>query len=338
MTAPTPPRLLVTAPFDTARAESLGEHFALDVVEPSLDGGSLAERGIDDLLATATAIVTELDVVDAATLDRAPGLRAVVSCRANPVNVDVAACTERGIAVLTTPARNAEVTADLAFTLILMTVRHAGEAERWLRSGAWTPDDVFEPYSRFRGIQLAGRTLGILGGGAIGRRVLRRARAFGMDVFVYDPFLAADAFGDEATVTTLDEVLSRSDVVTVHVPLAESTIGLLGDRELRLMRPDAYLVNAGRAAVVEEDALVAALQEGRLAGAGLDVFWTEPVPADHPLLALDNVTLTPHIGGASDDVVAEHSRIAADGLLTWLGGGRPSTIANPDVLAASARA
>jgi phosphoglycerate dehydrogenase-like enzyme len=331
------PVLLVTAPFDPARAQALGDVFDVVRREPSLAGDSLAQRGIDDDLARATAIVCEVDVVDEATLAKAPNLRAVVSCRANPVNVDVPACTAAGVVVLTTPARNADVTADLAFTLLLMTVRHTGRAERWLRSGAWSPEDVFEPYSAFRGIGLSGRTLGILGGGAIGRRMLRRARAFGMEVLVHDPFLAPDAFGDEARVVELDELLSSADVVTVHVPLAESTIGLIGDRELRLMRRDAYLVNAGRAAVVEEDALVDALREGRIAGAGLDVFWTEPVPADHPLLALDNVTVTPHIGGASDDVVLEHSRIAERGLRAWVAGERPAAVANPAVLEADSR-
>ncbi|MEV7796665.1 NAD(P)-dependent oxidoreductase [Streptomyces sp. NPDC087512] len=326
------PLLLVTAPFDPARAELLQDVFDVELVEPSLSGTSLATQGIDEQLARATALVCEVDVVDEATLDKSPELRVVVSCRANPVNVDVEACTARGIAVLTTPARNADVTADLAFTLLLMTVRHTGRAERWLRSGAWKSEDVFEPYSIFRGIGLSGRTLGILGGGAIGRRMMQRARAFGMDVVVYDPFLPADAFGDQARVVELDEVLSTADIVTVHVPLAESTIGLIGDRELRLMRPDAYLVNAGRAAVVEEDALVNALTEGRIAGAGLDVFWTEPVPADHPLLGLDNVTVTPHIGGASDDVVTEHSKIAERGLRAWTAGERPAAIANPAVL------
>lgn len=329
------PVLLVTAPFDPARLRGLEDVFDVEVVEPSLAGASLAERGIEEQLSRADALVCEVDVVDRAVLDLAPRLRVVVSCRANPVNVDLDACTDRGVLVLTTPARNAEVTADLAFTLLLMTVRHTGRAERWLRSGAWSPDDVFEPYEAFRGIGLAGRTIGVLGGGAIGRRMVRRARAFGMDALVYDPYLPADAFGDEARVVDLDELLAAADVVTVHVPLAESTIGLIGQRELGLMRPDAYLVNAGRAAVVEEDALVEALRERRIAGAGLDVFWTEPLPADHPLLALDNVTVTPHIGGASDDVVVEHSRIAEAGLRAWRDGERPPAVANPVVLDAA---
>lgn len=329
------PVLLITAPFDPARAAALEDIFDVEIIEPSVAGTSLIDRGLDDQLARATGLVCEIDRVDQATLDAAPRLQVVLSCRSSPVNVDVGACTARGIAVLTTPARNAEVTADLAFTLLLMTVRHTGQAERWLRSGAWSSEDAFEPYQKFRGIGLAGRTLGILGGGAVGRRVMRRALAFGMDVLVYDPFLDQDALGDDAQVLELDEVLSRSDVVTVHVPLAESTIGLITDRELRLMRREAYLINAGRAAVIEEQALINALTEGRIAGAGLDVFWSEPLDADHPLLALDNVTVTPHIGGASDDVITEHSRIADEALRAWAGGHRPAAVANPEVLEAA---
>src|SRR5882757_2170796 len=326
------PFLLVTAPFDAGIAQALGNAFEVELVEPSLAGRPIGEMHLDAQLARATALVCEVDVVDEATLEKAPNLRVVVSCRANPVNVDVAACTTRGIPVLTTPARNADVTADLAFSLLLMTVRHTGRAERWLRSGSWSSDDVFEPYEKFRGIGLAGRTLGILGGGAIGRRMMHRARSFGMDVLIYDPFLSANAYGTEATITGLDEVLSRSDIVTIHVPLTDSTIGLVGDRELRLMHKGAYLVNAGRAAVVQEDALVNALTKGWIAGAGLDVFWSEPVDPHHPLLALDNVTVTPHIGGASDDVVTEYSRIAERGLLSWIAGERPAAVANPEAL------
>ena len=328
------PELVITAAFDPVQIDGLREHFTVHSVEPSIAGDSLSSRGIDELLSTAEVVITELDQVDEASLAKAPRLRAVVSCRANPVNVDIASCTSRGIPVLTTPARNAEVTADLAFTLLLMTIRHAGQAERWLRDGNWSSDDVFEPYSLFRGIQLSGRTLGILGGGAVGKGVLRRARGFGMDVMVYDPFLPEKAFGDEARIAPLDQVLTNSDIITLHVPLMEETIGLLGARELSLIRPESFLINAARAALIDEEALVDAVTEGRLAGVGLDVFWQEPTATDHPLFASDIVTMTPHIAGASDDVIREHSRIAVDGLTEWREGRQPKTVKNPEVFSA----
>ncbi|WP_329562887.1 hydroxyacid dehydrogenase [Streptomyces uncialis] len=328
------PRLLITAPFDPAAAARLAELFEVETVEPSMEGASLARPQLADRLAVADAVVCEVDQVDQAALDAAPALKFVVTCRASPVNVDLPACTRRGIPVATTPARNAEITADLAFTLILSAVRRTGAAERWMRDGNWRADDVFEPYARFRGIGLGGRTLGILGGGAIGRRVMRRALGFGMNVLVHDPFLAPGALGDDAEIVGLDDLMGRSDVITVHVPLNDSTVGLVGAREIALMRPDAYLVNAGRAAVVDEEALMAALREKRIGGAGLDVFWTEPPPADSELFRLDNVTLTPHIGGASDDVVTEHSRIAERALRAWAVGEEPAAVANAGPLAA----
>ncbi len=300
----------------------LRRRFDVTVLPPSRAGGPLADRVPAAVLASTEVLVTELDEVDDATLDLAPGLRLVVSCRANPVNVDLAACARRGIPVATTPGRNAEVTADFTFALLLATVRHLSSAERWLRAGNWSESDVFESYEKFTGIGLGGRMLGILGGGAVGSRVLRRARAFGMTVKVYDPFLPADAFGEEADVVDLDEVLSTADIVSVHVPLTPDTEGLLGRRELALLRPDAYLINAGRAAIIDEGALREVLREKRIAGAGFDVFHREPLSPDDELFGMDHVTLTPHIAGSSADVVVEHSRIAVEAITAW-GDGRP---------------
>lgn len=328
MTSAPKPTVLITAPFDPAATERLRSQFDVTVIDPSMDGKSLAEMNLDDELARAEAIIAELDVVDQATLDKAPNLRFVVSCRAKPVNVDLDACAARGIPVATTPGRNAEVTADLSFALLMDTVRHVSASERWLREGNWTEDDVFEPYERFRSIGLGGRTLGILGGGAVGARVLKRARGFGMTVKVYDPFLPAGHFGDEATVVGLEEVLSTADIVTVHVPLMPETEGLLGAAELAMLQPHAFLINAGRAAIIQEGPLMDILREHRIAGAGFDVYYHEPLPVDSELLTFDNVTLTPHIAGASDDVIGEHSRIASDALTAWAAGDPVRGVAN----------
>lgn len=329
------PLVLITAPFDSATADRLSPSFEVVTIEPSLAGESLAARGLERELARAAVIVAELDVVDEQTLALTPELRLVVSCRAKPVNVDLEACSARQIPVATTPGRNAEVTADLSFALLLATVRHVSSSERWLRAGNWHSDDVFEPYEKFRSIGLGGRTLGILGGGAVGRRVLRRARGFGMTVKVYDPFLPADAFGEEASVVTLDEVMSTCDIVSVHVPLMPETEGLIGARELALMKPDSYLINAGRAAIIQEEPLMEVLREGRIAGAGFDVFYTEPLAQDSELFGFENVTLTPHIAGASNDVIAEHSRIAADAITAWATGAAVPAVANAAALAAA---
>jgi len=314
------PHILITAPFSEGAAEELRRRFDVTVVPPSRAAGPLADRVPRSVLADANVAVAELEQVDDETLDLAPRLQLVVSCRANPVNVDLPACARRGIPVATTPGRNAEVTADFAFALLMATVRHLSAAERWLRAGNWSESDLFESYERFAGIGLRGRTLGILGGGAVGSRVVRPARAFGMAVKVYDPCVPADAFGTDAEVVELDDLLSTADIVTVHVPLSPDTEGLLGRRELALLKPEAYLINAGRAAIIDEDALREVLRERRIAGAGFDVFHREPLSPDDELMSMDNVTMTPHIAGASKDVVAEHSRMAVEAIAAWAEG------------------
>jgi D-3-phosphoglycerate dehydrogenase len=179
----------------------------------------------------------------------------------------------------------------MALTLAL--ARRVSAADRSMKAGQWDRKS-------FSGTELYGKTLGLIGAGRIGGEVAKRARAFGMHVIAFDPFLIAEralALGIERA--ELDEVLRRADVVSLHVPLTESTTGLLGDRELALMKPTAVIVNAARGGVVREDSLVRALKEKRLAGAALDVFEQEPMPADHPLRSLDNVVLTPHLGAST---------------------------------------
>lgn len=314
----TRPKLLITAPFDGSTAESLKEEFQVRRQPPEWESMSLVDGPHAQYLADAQAVVCELDVVDQRTLDAAPELRMVVSCRSTPTNVDLAACEKRGITVATTPARNADVTADVAFGLLLSTVRQLSRAEQWLRSGAWRPEDAFYPYTTFRGMALNGRTLGIIGAGAIGQRVAERAMAFGMHNLIFDPYMTEEQLDGLGTVSSLEGVMAKSDIVTIHAPLNDKTEGLIGAEELALMPTHALLINAGRAAIVDETALIAVLRDGCIAGAGLDVFWEEPLPRNHALFDLDNVTMTPHIAGASDDVILKHSRIAAERLRAWL--------------------
>ena len=207
--------------------------------------------------------------------------------------IDVDAATERGIAVLNAPAGNTISAAELTFALLLALVRRVTAADRSMKAGEWDRKS-------FSGTELYGKTLGLIGAGRIGSEVARRARAFGMRVTAYDPFLTREhAQALEIELDELDMVLRRADVVSIHVPLTERTAGMIGDSELAKLKPGAVLINAARGGVVQEAAIVRALRERRIAGAAFDVYEEEPLPRDHPLRALDNVLLTPHLGAST---------------------------------------
>ncbi|MFJ2888889.1 hydroxyacid dehydrogenase [Streptomyces sp. NPDC087305] len=229
--------------------------------------------------------------VDAEALDRAPRLRIVGRAGVGLDNVDTGTAAERGIAVVNAPDSNTVSVAELTVGLILASVRHITAAARSLEAGEWRRAD-------FTGLELAGRTAGIVGYGRVGRQVARRLAAFDMRILVHDPY--TDTVGDDVRLTGLDELLATSDVVTLHLPKTPGTTGLIGARELSLMRSTAYLVNTARGGIVDEAALVEALREGRPAGAALDVFATEP-PGASPLLALPNVVGIPHLGASTPD-------------------------------------
>lgn len=243
--------------------------------------------------------------VTAAVLAGCPALRVVVRAGTGLDNVDVAAAQERGVTVANTPVANAVAVAELAFGLMLALERHLVPASNDLRRGHWEK-------TKYMGRELAGRTLGLFGFGRIGREVALRARAFAMEVIACDPVLPQWPAGYEwVQPVTLDELMSGSDVLSLHVPLTPETRGRLGARELALMRPDAILVNCSRGGVVDEAALLAALAGGALRGAALDVFATEP-PGEHPLLSLPNVLATPHLGASTMEAQRRAGLEAAD--------------------------
>ncbi|MEU0407732.1 hydroxyacid dehydrogenase [Streptomyces griseorubiginosus] len=229
--------------------------------------------------------------VDTEVLDRAPRLRVVARAGVGLDNVDTLAARARGITVLNAPDSNTVSVAELTVGLIVASVRRVGAAAHSLANGEWRRAD-------FAGVELAGRTLGIVGYGRVGRQVARRLAAFDMRILVHDPY--ADTFADGVHATGLDELLAASDVVSLHLPRTPRTVGLVGARELSLMKPTAHLVNAARGGIVDETALHRALRDGRLAGAALDVFATEP-PGASPLLALPNVLALPHLGASTRD-------------------------------------
>lgn len=320
------PIALITAPFRGPGVERLTQVADL-VVDPWIDhhplrlynAQQLAER-IDQ--EGATILVCEADQVAGPVLERP--LLAVGSARGDPTNVDVEAATAAGIPVLHAPGRNADAVAEMTVALLLAVTRQLLPADRSVRE-----DDIYRdgtiPYQRFRAWQIAGRTAGLVGLGAVGRATRWRLEGLGMRVIASDPYTP------EAT-HSLEDLLAEADVISLHAKVTPETVGMIDSGAIVRMRDGAVYLNTGRAALHDLDALTEALVDGKLAGAGLDHFEGERLDPAHPLAKLPNVVLTPHIGGATYDTEANHTALLADDLVRLLSGEHPHHIVNPEVL------
>ena len=286
-----PFRLLVTDEIDPEGIALLAAESAFVVDEsPTLPAAELLERiaQYDAIVGrSATRISTDL-------LRRAERLKVVGRAGVGVDNIDLDTATELGVAVINAPAGNTIAVAELFFGSLIGVLRHLPKADAGLHGGKWDR-------SKYMGDELKGRTLGIVGVGRIGSEVALRARAFEMDVVGFDPYVSDERFLSLRIrrAPTLDALLAESDVLTVHTPLTDETEGLIGRRELSRLRPGAIVANLARGGIVDEGALVAALQSGRLRGAAVDAFSREPLPPDHPFRSLPNILLTPHIGAST---------------------------------------
>ena len=273
-------------------------------------------KGIDGWIAG-------LDEIDAAVIAAADRLKVIARYGVGFDRVDVAAATRRGIVVTNTPGANSVAVAELTIGLMLALGRQICRLNLAARSGQWP---------RISGVGLGGKTVGLVGFGSIGREVARRLAAFGCRVLVADPYVspkAVSAFG--GNLAALDEVLPASDFVCLHAVATPETAGMVNASFLRKMKPGAFLVNTARGELIDEAALRQSLESGRLAGAALDCFRKEPPGADHPLLQLPQVMVTPHTGAHTDEAVNAMGRMALDACLAVLRGERPAHVVNPDV-------
>jgi D-3-phosphoglycerate dehydrogenase / 2-oxoglutarate reductase len=322
------PKALVTAPFRGEGLEKL-RRIADVVYDPWIEQQPLRIYNPEQLAERiehedANIVIVESDSVRGPVLDLP--LVAIGSCRGDPNNVDVPAATTRSIPVLRAPGRNADGVAELTAALLLAVNRGVVRADRDVREGEIYRDGTI-PYQRFRAWQLAGRTAGLVGLGAVGRATRWRFEGLGLRVIAHDPY------ADDAT-HTLDGLLDEADVISMHAIVTPETEGMIGTAQFARMKDDAIYLNTARAALHDTDALVDALRSGTLGGAGLDHFEGEHLSTDHPLASMPNVVLTPHIGGATYDTEANHSKLIADGLEQLLGGGKPDNLVNPEVLSA----
>jgi glyoxylate reductase len=320
------PRIVVTRRLPDEALELLGE--ASDMWLSPHDR-PLTEDELHQAVAGADAVLTMLhDRVDGPFLGAAgQQLRCVANVAVGYDNVDVDAARERGVTVTNTPGVLTDATADLAMALILMATRRLGEGERVVRTGEpWAWDMFF-----LLGTGLQGKTLGVIGLGAIGQATARRARAFGMEIVYHGRRRAPEEVEAElggARLLELDELLAVADVVSIHSPLTPETHHMIDVRRLELMRPDAYLVNTARGPIVDEAALVQALRDRQIKGAGLDVFEREPEV--HPgLLELDNAVLVPHLGSATIETRTAMAMLAAENAIAVVRGEAPATPVEP---------
>ena len=323
------PRALMLAPFAERELERLAGRVHIEY-ESWMDSRRMHDP--EELAARlnglgASILVIELDFVFREVFEAVPSLKFVGICRAATNHVEIDDATEHGIAVVNTPGRNAQAVAEHALGLMLTLARRIQESHNYVKAGRWL--NPVGPYMEMRGMELAGRVLGMVGLGAIGRRLANIASALGMTCIAYDPYV--DDLPSAVSLRDLDEVLAGSDFVSIHAPLTDETDGMIDCRKLALMKPTAYLVNLSEARIVNRDALVAALESRRIAGAALDVFETHPIAPNHPFLALDNVILTPHLGGATIETIDRYSKMIADDILRFLDGERPVNLANPAV-------
>ena len=320
---------LILAPFDECQLARLRAEMCV-TYESWLDTRSLTDPG--DLAARIRSegisiLVIEADFVFEETFQDCPRLKFVGICRATTTHVDLRAAAHHGVLVVNTPGRNARAVAEHAFALMLSMARKIPQAHEYIRSGRWCHPTA--SYTDFRGIEADSRTVGIVGMGAIGRTLADLCTGFSMSVVAYDPY--ADDVPGSVRMTDLHTLAQESDFVSVHVPTTPDTTGLLNAEFFRLMKSSAYLVNCSDYCIADEASLVYALRKRHIGGVAFDVFETHPIAPDSPLLELDNVILTPHIGGATYETVERHSRMMADDILRFVKGRRPVNLVIPEV-------
>ncbi len=330
-------------------AESLRTHLAplvgeIDIarcelqypIEPNISDEELREyvgTEADVLSAAADAeiVVSHMPRLTAGVIGQLPRLRGLACTRTEPVNINVAACTERGIPIFYAPGRNARAVAEFTVGLIIAELRDIGRGHAALSQGVWRAElYLHETAPR----ELNGQTVGLIGFGNIGRMLPKYLLPFGMRVLAYDPYVDDAVFEQHGAerVRSMDDLLAQSDIVSLHARVTPETRGFIGERQFRTMKRGAVFINTARGPMVDYDALYRALADGHLGGAGLETFAVEPPPPDLPLLRLPNVTLTPHIAGCSQESVRVAAEMVCRDLARWMSGARPLHCFNPEVL------
>jgi glyoxylate reductase len=307
-------KIVVATPVPAVVLDRLREHADVD------DVSALPRAEWNAALADAAGVlVSSTFPIDAAFLAAAPKLRIVATWSVGYDNIDLAELAARGIVLTNTSGSLTETVADLTYALVIFAVRNLAAGLNWVRSGRWMEGNM--PL----GHDLDGATLGIVGFGTIGLALAKRAQVSGMRVIYSNRNPRGDDAATGASFRSFDALLAEADCVVLLVPLSDETRGMFGDAQFAQMKPTATLVNVARGAVVDTDALVRALQQKKIAGAALDVTDPEPLSPDHPLVALDNVVIVPHVGSGTYETRARMAMLAAENLVTYIEGKEPPT-------------
>ena len=347
-------KAFITARIDKTQVDRLiSNGFEVEQGGFGLTGVKLTETELIEKFKNIEVAVVEFENITDAVLESANRLKVVACLRNEPgASLDIAAATKRGIPALFAPGRNAVAVAEYTLGLMISIARSIPITHHLLRytdeltavsysdksgerknvTSEWSMDPD-APFQRFQGDELMGKTVGLVGAGFIGQEIAKRVAALGMKLIAFDPYAKADQLAKlSITSVGLDELAAQSDFVVMAAKVTPESTGLFGAKQFGLMKSGAYFINTARAALVDYEALFQALNQKKIAGAGLDVYPTEPLPGDSPFRKLTNVVLSPHLAGATREVVEHHSKMVVDDLLGLIDGKVPTRLANPSVM------
>jgi D-3-phosphoglycerate dehydrogenase len=347
-------KAFITARIDKTQVDRLiSNGFEVEQGGFGLTGVKLTEAELIEKFKNIEVAVVEFENITDAVLESAKRLKVVACLRNEPgASLDIAAATKRGIPALFAPGRNAVAVAEYTLGLMISIARSIPITHHLLRytdeltavsysdksgerknvTSEWSMDPD-APFQRFQGDELMGKTVGLVGAGFIGQEIAKRVAALGMKLIAFDPYAKADQLAKlSITSVGLDELAAQSDFVVMAAKVTPESTGLFGAKQFGLMKSGAYFINTARAALVDYEALFQALNQKKIAGAGLDVYPTEPLPGDSPFRKLTNVVLSPHLAGATREVVEHHSKMVVDDLLGLIDGKVPTRLANPSVM------
>ena len=282
-------------------------------------------KEIYDFVGDVDLIVTQHTPINEQIIEAAKKCTAIGICRAGVENIDVKAATEHNIAVFKTMGRNANAVSDYTIAMMLCEMRNIARSHAELKQGNWK-----KQYSNAAFVgDMYGKTIGLVGFGYIGHVVAKKLQGFDVEILVYDPYASAETIeGSGCKKVSLEELCKKADFISMHARLSEETQGLVGEKEFALMKPTAYVINTARAGLIDEQALINALQNKIIGGAAIDVFWVEPPAQDHPFMTLDNVTITPHLAGSTKDAFNRTPYLLLEELKRTVNEGNPRWIVN----------